>query len=85
VGVGEVIGILVIAVIGGLRHPIGPFIGAALYVVLKTFAIDVVGADRFNTLIGLVFLVIVFASPDGLSGLWRRLAPRLAARPLREF
>ncbi|MGD0719685.1 MAG: branched-chain amino acid ABC transporter permease [Roseiarcus sp.] len=85
VGVGEVIGILVIAVIGGLRHPIGPFIGAALYVVLKTFAIDVVGADRFNTLIGLVFLVIVFASPDGLFGLWRRLAPRLAARPLREF
>jgi len=84
VGVGEVIGILVIAVIGGLRHPIGPFIGAALYVFLKTFAIDVVGADRFNTLIGLVFLVIVFASPDGLFGLWRRLAPRLAAKPLRE-
>ena len=84
VGVGEVIGILVIAVIGGLRHPIGPFIGAALYVFLKTFAIDVVGADRFNSLIGLVFLVIVFASPDGLFGLWRRLAPQLAAKPLRE-
>ena len=84
VGVGEVIGILVIAVIGGLRHPIGPFIGAAVYVFLKTFAIDVVGADRFNTLIGLVFLVIVFASPDGLIGLWRRLAPHLVAKPLRE-
>src|SRR5580692_11435607 len=85
VGAGEVIGVLVIAVIGGLRHPIGPFIGAALYVFLKTFAIDIVGADRFNTLIGLVFLVIVFASPDGLFGLWRRLAPHLAAEPLREF
>jgi branched-chain amino acid transport system permease protein len=84
VGVGEVIGILVIAVIGGLRHPIGPFIGAALYVVVKTFAIDIVGADRFNTLIGLVFLIIVFASPDGIFGLWRRLAPRLAVKPLRE-
>ena len=84
VGAGEVIGVLVIAVIGGLRHPIGPFIGAALYVFLKTFAIDIVGADRFNTLIGLVFLVIVFASPDGLFGLWRRLAPHLAAKPLRE-
>jgi branched-chain amino acid transport system permease protein len=85
VGAGEVIGILVIAVIGGLRHPIGPFIGAALYVFLKTFAIDIVGADRFNTLIGMVFLVIVFASPDGLFGLWRRLAPHLAAKPLREY
>jgi branched-chain amino acid transport system permease protein len=84
VGVSEVIGILVIAVIGGLRHPIGPFIGAALYVVVKTFAIDVVGADRFNTLVGLVFLAIVFASPDGIFGLWRRLAPRLAVKSLRE-
>ena len=84
VGASEIIAILVIVVVGGLRHPIGPFIGAAVYVFLKTFAIDVVGADRFNTLIGLVFLVIVFASPDGLVGLWRRLAPHLAAKPLRE-
>jgi branched-chain amino acid transport system permease protein len=84
VSVSETIGILVIAVIGGLRHPIGPFIGAVVYVVLKTFAIDFVGADRFNTLIGLVFLVIVFASPDGIIGLWRRLAPHLAVKSLRE-
>ena len=84
VGVSEVIGILVIAVIGGLRHPIGPFIGAAFYVLLKTFAIDLVGADRFNTLIGLVFLIIVFVSPDGIFGLWRRVAPRLALPSLRE-
>ena len=34
--------------IGGMRHPIGPFLGAALYVLLKTFAIDIVGADRFK-------------------------------------
>jgi branched-chain amino acid transport system permease protein len=52
--------------------------------VLKTFAIDLVGAERFNTLVGLVFLVIVFASPDGILGLWRRLAPHLAAKSLRE-
>jgi branched-chain amino acid transport system permease protein len=84
ISVSETIGILVIAVIGGLRHPIGPFVGAALYVVIKTFAIDVVGADRFNTLVGLVFLIIVFASPDGILGLWRRLAPRLAVKSLRE-
>ena len=84
VSVSEVVGILVIAVIGGLRHPIGPFLGAALYVVLKTFAIDIVGADRFNTLIGAIFLIIVFVSPDGILGLWRRIAPALAQRPLRE-
>jgi branched-chain amino acid transport system permease protein len=85
ISVSETIGILVIAVVGGLRHPIGPFIGAALYVVIKTFAIDLAGADRFNTLIGLVFLIIVFASPDGILGLWRRLAPHLAVKSLREL
>jgi branched-chain amino acid transport system permease protein len=76
--------VLVIAVIGGLRHPIGPFLVAALYVLLKTFAIDIVGADRFNTLIGAIFLVVVFVSPDGILGLWRCLAPALAQKPLRE-
>ncbi|HWY83241.1 MAG TPA: hypothetical protein VNY10_15170, partial [Roseiarcus sp.] len=75
---------LVIAVIGGMRHPIGPFLGAALYVVLKTFAIDLVGADRFNTLIGAIFLIIVFVSPDGILGLWRRVQPALAQKTLRE-
>ena len=35
---GPVIDILIIAVVGGLRHPIGPFIGALIYVVLRTFA-----------------------------------------------
>jgi branched-chain amino acid transport system permease protein len=83
ISVAETIGILVIAVIGGLRHPIGPFLGAALYVLLKTFAIDLIGAERFNTLIGLVFLIIVFVSPDGILGLWQRLKPHLAGKSLR--
>ena len=76
---------LVIAVIGGMRHPIGPFLGAALYVLLKTFAIDIVGADRFNTLIGAIFLIdrLRFAgwSSRACGGVSRRRSPR---RPLRE-
>jgi branched-chain amino acid transport system permease protein len=83
ISVGEIISVLVIAVIGGLRHPIGPFLGAAVYVLMKTFAIDVIGAERFNTLIGLVFLGIVFVSPDGILGLWKRLKPHLAQTSLR--
>jgi branched-chain amino acid transport system permease protein len=85
ISVSETVGILVITIIGGIRHPIGPFIGAAVYVVIKTFAIDIVGAERFNTLIGLVFLIIVFASPDGILGLWRRISPHLAVKSLREI
>jgi branched-chain amino acid transport system permease protein len=83
VDVGQAIQVLVIAVIGGLRHPIGPFIGAVFVILIQTFAIDIVGAERFNTLIGLVFLAIVFASPDGLLGLWGRIKPLLAQESLR--
>lgn len=83
IGVGAAINVLVIAVIGGLKHPIGPFLGAVVVVLMQTFAIDLVGADRFNTLIGLVFLAIVFISPDGILGLWGQLKPHLAQTPLR--
>jgi branched-chain amino acid transport system permease protein len=83
VGVSPAINVLMIAVIGGLRHPIGPFLGAIVVVLLQTFAIDLVGAERYNTLIGAVFLAIVFASPDGVLGLWEKLRPHLAQETLR--
>jgi branched-chain amino acid transport system permease protein len=73
IDIGPLINILVIAVLGGLRHPVGPFIGAIVFVLLENFAIDLIDRERFNTLIGLVFLAIVFFSPDGLLGLWQRL------------
>ena len=72
IDIGPVINILVIAVLGGIRHPIGPFIGAALFVLLRNFAIDLIDPERFNTLIGLTFLIIVLVSPDGLLGLWEQ-------------
>jgi len=83
VNVAAAINVLIIAVIGGMRHPIGPFIGAVVVVLMQTFAIDIMGAERFNTLIGLFFLVIVFISPDGLLGLWGRIKPHLAQESLR--
>ena len=83
VNVAAAINVLIIAVIGGMRHPIGPFIGAVVVVLMQTFAIDIVGAERFNTLIGLFFLAIVFVSPDGLLGLWGRIKPHLAQESLR--
>jgi branched-chain amino acid transport system permease protein len=81
-GVGPVVDILIIAVAGGLGRPIGPFIGALIYVILRTFALDVleaVGLDgkRFQLLIGLGFLLIVLFSPDGVLGLWERWRERL--------
>jgi branched-chain amino acid transport system permease protein len=70
VGTSWLINILIIAVLGGMRHPIGPFIGAIVFVLLQNFAVDLVGRERFNLLIGAVFLVIVLFSTDGLLGWW---------------
>ncbi len=80
-GVGPVVDILIIAVIGGIGRPIGPFVGALVYVLLRTFALDALEAiglegKRFQLLVGLGFLLIVLFSPDGLVGIWRRLATR---------
>ena len=77
IGVDVVIDILVIAVVGGLRHPIGPFLGALAFVLLENFAIDLIDRERFNTVIGGAFLLIVLFSPDGLLGLWGRLKPQI--------
>ena len=77
VGIDVVIDILVIAVVGGLRHPIGPFIGAIAFVLLENFAIDLIDRERFNTVIGIAFLLVVLFSPDGLLGLWGRIKAKL--------
>ena len=73
------INILIIAVLGGMRHPIGPFLGALVFVLLQTFAIDVIDRERFNLVIGGVFLAIVLFSPDGLLGLWSLVRSRFGS------
>lgn len=80
-GIPAVIDILVIAVVGGISRPIGPFIGALIYVLLRTFSPDVLltfglSGERFKLLIGLGFLAVVFFSPDGVLGLWDRWRAR---------
>jgi branched-chain amino acid transport system permease protein len=70
VGTSWLINVLIIAVLGGMRHPIGPFLGAIVFVLLQTFAIDLFDRERFNLVIGGVFLAIVLFSPDGLLGIW---------------
>jgi branched-chain amino acid transport system permease protein len=79
IGVTAMVNILIIAVIGGLGHPKGAFIGALLFVLIQNFAIDLVSRERFNTLIGMTFLVIVLVSPDGLIGLWQRIRQKAVA------
>lgn len=86
IGLGPTVNILVMSVIGGLGHPIGAFIGALIFVTMDTFAADLYDRERFNTLIGAVFLLIVLVSPDGVIGLagraMRLLSARTAPRPM---
>jgi branched-chain amino acid transport system permease protein len=77
VNLNAMIGVLVVAVLGGMKHPIGAFVGAIVYVLLQNFAIDLFIRERFNLVIGGVFLSVVLFSPDGLLGLWAKLRSSL--------
>ena len=47
----------------------------------RTRFLDDVGiGGSFNTIIGVIFLVIVIVSPDGLMGFWGRLSGRLSSK-----
>ena len=85
IGIPSAIDVLVVAVVGGLRRPLGPFIGAFIYVLLTVFSADILGffgfpVDRFKLIIGIGFLAIVLFSPDGVLGLWDRWRARVTAR-----
>jgi branched-chain amino acid transport system permease protein len=84
-GLGATIDLLIIAVIGGLGRIEGAWLGAFAFIVINNYVRDIqfpfasekgvlpwVGGS-FNTVIGVVFLLIVLVSPDGLMGLWDRM------------
>ncbi len=73
IGLGATVNVLIMSVTGGLGHPVGAFIGSLIFTVFDTFAATIYDRDRFNTLIGLVFLAIVLVSPDGAIGIGARL------------
>jgi len=83
IDVNAMIDVLVVAVVGGLRKPVGPYLGALLFALLQNFAIDLIDPERFNTVIGGVFLLIIFFSPDGLLGLWERMKTTTLNKSLR--
>ena len=74
IGLTPVLNVLIAAILGGIGHPIGAYVGAFVFTVVNNFAIDFIVRDRFNTLIGAFFLAVVLFSPDGLVGAARRFA-----------
>jgi branched-chain amino acid transport system permease protein len=81
ISLSQTIDVLIIAVIGGLYRLEGAWVGAVAVVVLENWlrGIDVVG-NRFNTVIGAIFLAIVLVSPGGLVGIWGSVTGTLQSR-----
>jgi branched-chain amino acid transport system permease protein len=86
IGLGATLNVLIIAVIGGLRRIEGAFVGALAFVFINDrlaetdFSVAGFKLGTFNSLIGLIFLVIVLVSPDGLLGIWERAMTLLKQR-----
>lgn len=76
VGLVRSIDVLVVAIIGGIGYLYGAFIGAVAFSILQMFA--QLFTDRYNTLIGLVFVAILLFWPSGLVGLFQELRNRMA-------
>jgi branched-chain amino acid transport system permease protein len=87
INIAQTIAVLIIAVIGGLSRLEGAWIGALAYVLINYYSRQDtptlglwLNPGRFATIIGLVFLIIVLVSPDGLVGIWGRLSRAVGRR-----
>jgi branched-chain amino acid transport system permease protein len=86
----ETINLLVMAVIGGLFRIEGAWLGAFVFIVIQNYVRDfavpglsfggTLFGGSFNTIVGIIFLVIVLVSPGGLMGIWDRGFAQLARR-----
>jgi branched-chain amino acid transport system permease protein len=87
ISLAAVIDVLVVAVIGGLYRLHGAWVGALAFVLIDNYSREwtpdigsILGPDRFNTLIGLIFLIIILVSPGGLVGAWEQASDWIRAR-----
>jgi branched-chain amino acid transport system permease protein len=90
VDVPETINLLIMAVIGGLLRVEGAWLGAFAYIVIQNYVRDfhvpglsmggTLFGGTFNTVVGIIFLVIVLVSPGGLMGIWDRAFARRGRR-----
>ena len=87
IGIGPTLDLLIIAVVGGIMHLEGAWLGAFIFVGANVYLREIPGLgsiggfvqervlaqERFNTVIGLLLLLIMVASPDGASGVLARI------------
>jgi branched-chain amino acid transport system permease protein len=95
VNLGATIDLFIVAVIGGITRLEGAWLGAFVFVIANRYMRDLPLVDRigitparFNTVVGVLVLIIVVASPNGLMGLitgasdrWRTVRPGVRTHP----
>jgi branched-chain amino acid transport system permease protein len=66
--------VLLMAILGGVSSFTGPIVGAVIITLVKNMISSYV--ERWNTLLGLIFVIVIMFMPDGLvpgcKRLWRR-------------
>jgi branched-chain amino acid transport system permease protein len=84
VNIGATLDLFIIAVIGGIAHLEGAWVGALVFIVANNYMrslpwVDRIGIteERFNTVVGVLVLIIVVASPNGLVGILSNSAGRI--------
>lgn len=87
ISIGPTLDLLIIAVIGGMTHLEGAWLGAFVFVAANNYLrnlplVDSFGITeaRFNTVIGVLVLAIIVLSPEGLMGIIHKV--RAAARDI---
>jgi branched-chain amino acid transport system permease protein len=78
IDVTRTIDVLIVAVIGGLYRLEGAWVGALALTLLQNYADDF--TTRANTLIGVIFVVILLVSPGGIVGIGEALGRRIGSR-----
>lgn len=88
ISIGPTMDLLIVAVIGGIAYLEGAWLGAFVFVVANNYMRDLPFADtiglseaRFNTVVGLIVLLIMVLSPDGLVGVILRIRRGFTPRP----
>ena len=71
VSLGSTLDVLVVAVIGGVGSLGGVFAGALVLTLLSNFAQNL--TDRYMTLTGLVFILVLLFAPAGLAGIGQQV------------
>ncbi len=77
--------VMIMVIVGGARTLVGPVIGAAVVLVLRDELSSLL-LDRWELVLGVIFIVIVYVAPNGIAGLGvrlRRLVAGTSPRPAR--